>query len=263
MPSPFPGMDPYLEHPDLWVDFHNNLAPAIQERLNRVIQPRYVARLTPSVVYDVIEIGEARVIRPDVAVVGTPPQAGNGGPRAVESGITPAPVTSSIPFEAPVELLSVEIRTTGTKQLVTAIEILSPVNKRPGHHAYLDYRRKRTDPLHSAAHFLEIDLLRAGERSPLERPVPRAAYVVTLSRATRRPTVEVWPIQISDSLPVLPIPLLEPDPDVPLDLDDALAAVYERGAYGAQIDYRVAPLPPLTDEEARWIDGRLRAQGAR
>jgi Protein of unknown function (DUF4058) len=103
---------------------------------------------------------------------------------------------------------------------------------------------------------LEIDLLRGGERPPLERPVPSAAYYVVLSRAERRPRVDVWPIQLWDRLPVLPVPLLEPDPDVALDLGAAVASVYERGAYTQQIDYRQsAPPPPLTNAEAEWLAG--------
>lgn len=263
MPSPFPGMDPYLEHPDRWVEFHNDLAGEIRALLNRSIQPRYVARLTPSFTYDVIEITEARNVRPDVAVFARRSPPANGG-RAGEVGITPAPVTSLIPHEVPVELLSVEVRTTDHQALVTAIEILSPVNKRPGHQAYLDYRRQRADLLHSAAHLMEIDLLRGGERPPLERPVPRAPYYVMLSRATRRPTVEVWPIQLRDKLPVLPVPLLEPDPDAPLDLGAVVASVYERSAFGAQVDYRQPPAPsPLDESDAVWVDQWLRECGVR
>jgi hypothetical protein len=218
-------MDPYIEHPNLWPDFHSDLASEIRARLNQVIQPRYFARLTPYVTYEVIEI---------------------------------------VPLELPLRLVSVEIRTSDEHQLITVIEILSPVNKSPGHEAYLDYHRKRRDLLRSAAHLMEIDLLRGGKRPPLERPVPPAPYYVVLSRADRRPTVEVWPIQLADKLPVLPVPLLEPDPDVALDLGAAVAAVYERGAYGQQIDYRQPPpSSPLSQAEAAWLDGLLRESGVR
>ena len=141
---------------------------------------------------------------------------------------------------------------------MTVIEILSPVNKRPSHEAYLAYQRKRRDLLRSEVHLLEIDLLRGGERPQLERPVPAAPYYVILSRAQRRPTVEVWPIQLADCLPVLPVPLLEPDPDVPLDLGGAVARVYERGAYASQIDYRQQPPPPVyCKADAGWLDTLL------
>jgi len=47
MSSPFPGMDPYIEDPEIWGDFHAALATEIRTQLNRTIQPRYVARLIP------------------------------------------------------------------------------------------------------------------------------------------------------------------------------------------------------------------------
>ena len=120
--------------------------------------------------------------------------------------------------------------------------------------AYHDYLRKRRELLRSDAHLMEIDLLRCGDRPPLERPVPAAPYYVTLSRAARRPYVEVWPIQLWEPLPTLPVPLREPDPDVLLDLGAVLAAVYQRGAYARLIDYQQAPPPPpLSDAEAAWL----------
>jgi hypothetical protein len=45
VPSPFPGMDPYLETPDLWPDVHSNLIIGCQEALNHAIRPNYVARV--------------------------------------------------------------------------------------------------------------------------------------------------------------------------------------------------------------------------
>jgi hypothetical protein len=257
MPSPFPGMDPYIETPELWSDFHNDLASEMRAQLNQLIQPRYYAGLTSYVTYEVIEIEDARGVRPDVEVwQPQPPTGGLASPVAV---IPPAPAESRIPLEIPLRLQRVEIRMVGQQLLVTVIELLSPVNKRPGHHAYERYRRKRRDLLRSAAHLLEIDLLRAGERPPLERLVPSAPYYVVLSRENLRPKVEVWPIQLRDELPVLPVPLLEPDPDVPLDLGAAVASVYERGAYAIRIDYRQPPpLPPLAPEEAGWVDELLR-----
>jgi hypothetical protein len=59
-------------------------------------------------------------------------------------------------------------------------------------------------------------------------------------------------------LPTIPVPLLEPDPDVPLDLNAIVASVYERGGYDARIDYR-APVPPpaLSEGEATWVDALL------
>jgi len=76
--------------------------------------------------------------------------------------------------------------------------------------------------------------------------------------------VEVWPLQLRDPLPVLPIPLLEPDPDVLLELGEVVAAVYERGGYASLIDYSSPPpTPPLESEEQAWLEGLLREKGLR
>ncbi len=261
MPSPFPGMDPDIEHSTIWSDFHSDLAGEIRAELNTIIQPKYVARLETRVTYEIIEIAEIRGIRPDVGVYESELIPFGESPTVV---ITPAPVQSVVPLEIPLKLLSIEIRLVDMMQLITAIEILSPVNKRPAHEAYQSYLRKRRELLRSEAHLLEIDLLRGGTRPPLETPVPTAPYYVTLSRADHRPHVDVWPIQLADTLPVLPVPLLEPDPDVPLDLGKMVTAVYERGGYTSIIDYRQPPPAPiLTKTEDKWIAELLAKTGRR
>ncbi len=198
-----------------------------------------------------------RTLHPDVAVWTSPaPPTQTGSATAT---IAPAPVQSAVPLETPVELYRVEIRTTAEETLVTVIEIMSPSNKGTGHVDSRKYRRKRQALLRSSVHWLEIDLLRGGERPPLARPVPPApSYYIVLSRAGRRPAMDVWPIQLADPLPVLPVPLLQPDPDAPLDLGAAVASVYERGPYARSINYRdPPPPPPLSEEEAAWVERLL------
>ncbi|MEK7327580.1 MAG: DUF4058 family protein, partial [Chloroflexota bacterium] len=176
----------------------------------------------------------------------------------------PPVAESAVAYEVPLRLYTVEIHAVENMELVTAIEILSPVNKRRGHDAYVDYLRKRRDLLRSSVHLMEIDLLRAGERPPLEKPVPPAPYYITLSRANLRPKVDVWAIQLADSLPRLPVPLREPDPDSVLDLQASLLAVYEQGGYDMLIDYRQPPPPPkLSDMEMEWIGELLKAENSR
>jgi hypothetical protein len=73
--------------------------------------------------------------------------------------------------------------------------------------------------------------------------------------------VDVWPIPLSEALPTISIPLLEPDPDARLDLGAVVASVYERTACGDRIDYReTPPPPPLSDEEATWVETLLRTR---
>jgi len=210
MPSPFPGMDPYIEQSKIFPDFLNRLADEISAQLNRQIRPTYFARLIPHTIYEVIEIATTRL-----QTVREPPAYLAGG--AVLEPIAPAPVESVALHDVPLELYSVEIRRSDNEVLVTAIEILSPVNKQP------------------------------------------APYYVTLSRANRRPTVEVWPLALEAALPVLPVPLAAPDPDVAIHLDEVVATVYERGGYDVQIDYRKPPPPPaLSARERKWLAELLR-----
>jgi len=151
-----------------------------------------------------------------------------------------------------------------TGLLVTAIEILSPVNKRPGHEAFEAYRRKRRDLLRTPVSLMEIDLLRAGQRPPLLTPLPDAPYFIFLSRGDSRPEVEIWPLRLQDPIPVVPVPLLDPDPDVPLDLGRAIHTIYDRAAYDLRIDYRQPlPKPEFSPEDTRWLEERIHAAGLR
>lgn len=262
MSSPFPGMDPYIEDPEIWSDLHGGVADEMRAELNRVLQPRYVARMTPHVTYEIVEIAERHNVRPEVGI-GQPQPPHRDIPDSV-AVITAVPVESLVPMELPLRLYTVEVRETGTLRPVTAIEILSPGNKRPSHEAYHAYLRKRRQLLRSETPVMEIDLLRGEERPPLERPVSPAPYYVILSRAYRRPVVEVWPIQLWTKLPVVPVPLLKPDPDVPLDLGTVVAAVYERGAYTRLINYHLPPPPPvLSEAQTTWMDEHLRLHQAR
>ena len=261
MLSPFPGMDPYIEQAQIWVDFHNRLADEISAHLNAQIRPNYFARLTPYTVYDVVEVAQTRIqgIRPDVDVLQRSPKPQPmAGVTLIEAVIDPPTSKNTTILEMPIEWLSVEIRRTGTETLITVIEILSPVNKQPWHDAYADYQRKRREILHSTAHLMEIDLLRGGVRPASDHPTHATPYYITLSRVEERPSIAIWAIPLNSRLPVLPVPLAQPDPDVPLHLGQIMANVYERGGYDVQIDYH-QPVPPpvLTQEEAAWVDERL------
>lgn len=257
MPSPFPGMDPYIESQRNWSDFHNSLGNEIRTYLNNQILPAYYATTVTYVAYDVIEIARSqpRSIYPDVGVwrtTGRP--SATSGTAIVEAVIDQPQAQSMVKLEVSVRLVNVEVREAGTDTLVTAIEILSPVNKRAGLERQ-KYLRKRRELLRSEVHVMEIDLLRGGQRTPLEIRPPPAPYYVTLAHAEHRPYVDVWPIQLETRLPVLPVPLCAPDADVPLDLGAIVRSVYAQCGYVARIDYRQPPPPPaLTDEQAAWVE---------
>lgn len=244
MPSPFPGMDPYLEGRE-WPSFHVNLGVEIARHLSAKLPPRYFALPHRRNVLDSegVLLTAAEDIYPDVAVLGTKPPA-----LRETAAAAPLTLTTIVPVRVPV--VWVEIRDTAERRLVTAIEILSPVNKRGrGRQEYLS---KRERILVSTTHLIEIDWLRKGQRVPMREPLPPAPYFIFLSRAGKRPATEVWPIALTEPLPSVPVPLLPGDDDVALDLQSTLNRVYDDFAYGRILDYGKPPDVPLDGGEAQW-----------
>jgi hypothetical protein len=138
----------------------------------------------------------------------------------------------------------VEIRDARRRKLVTAIELLSPFNKRGQGRS--EYLRKRDAILASSAHLIEIDLLRKGRRLPMQRKLPEAEYFVFLSRAGLRPNTGIWPVRLQERLPAIPVPLLRGDSDAVLDLQQALETIYDSLRYDLEIDYQRSPDVPFT-----------------
>ena len=98
---------------------------------------------------------------------------------------------------------------------------------------------------------LEIDLLRHGTRSIETQGLQATTYLVSLSSASNRRQLEVWPVNLSDPLPVVAVPLRPEDGDVPLDLGAALSVVYDRARYDLSIDYTTPPAPALENGDQR------------
>jgi hypothetical protein len=269
MPSPFPGMVPYLESRQFWHDVYQALAGQIRQQLAPSLAPRYVARLATRFVTSTPDEQEISIIYPDVDV--TPAQLRERLATAVRptlsklpadviSTVTPAPLTLRSITPEQLKLVTVELRDVAQGRLVTAIEILSPVNKRPGE-GLDEYRAKRETVLSADAHLLEIDLLRQGTRPPRLIGLPQSDYFVFLTRTQRRHQTEVWPLSVRDPLPVLPLPLLPGDDDVPLDLGHALRTIYDEARYDLSIDYSQPSVPPLTEDDAAWAEAWLTKDG--
>ncbi len=257
MASPFPGMDPYLEDSSIWPGFHHYFANELVAQLNARIGPKYYADVNVRTVVEEVSIAVPRIIRPDVGVVQPALQEPVPGPAIAAVAIPPAPVQRLV-LESQVQLRTVQVFLTETAVLVTAIEILSPYNKRPGE-GLEEYRRKRSNILRSPVHLVEIDLLRGGERPGREvvDPPLSADYILLVNRF-RADEVdrisEIWPVALNQLLPILPVPLLPPDPDVALDLNAAIQSVYTRAGYDWRINYqRPAPPPELRPDMAAWL----------
>jgi|SRR5579862_1743589 len=246
MPSPFPGMDPYLEGDD-WTSFHTHFATEIARQLTPLLRPKYIA--LPEKRFDIVDDGDITIeaIYPDVGVAGvTTPNPERMGQAAAK-----APHVLQTLMEEHAPHAWVEIRDVSGRRLVTTIEILSPWNKRgPGRGEYLDKRRQM---LRSTSHLIEIDLLRRGLRLPMKDPLPPGSYYVFVSRAEQRPMVQVWPIALDHPLPKVPVPLLQGDGDVTLDLQNCLPNVYDLGGFDLVLDYSKAPKVPLREEQAAWV----------
>lgn len=265
MPSPFPGMDPYMEDPAGWPNLHVNLITEIQAALNRQLRPKYYARAEDRVYVSDQDDPGRRVIAPDVRVLAREEQP--PGPWV------PLDDTAAVAIAEPVEVVTliedeirearVEVIDASLRQVVAVIEVLSPTNKVANARGQQSYRRKRAEVLASDSHWVEIDLLRDGERLVAAELLPYGDYFVHVSRVERRPSGKVWPIRLPQRLPVIPIPLRTGDADAKLDLQQALNSVYDRSSYDLTIDYGSEPVPPLPREYARWTDRLLREKGLR
>ena len=206
MKSPFPGMDPFIEGCGLWGDFHRGLIGEIRRYLSDMLPDQYVVRAGEREYFVYSSDGvlvEEQFLEPYLTIL--------EGPEC---------------------------------RLVTCIEILSPSNKMPNTPGWDLYLRKRQELfMAKSPNFVEIDLLRGGQRMPM---------------LDSWSNCRVWPAHFKSPLPLIPIPLLEPDPDLPLNLQPMVEAIYARSKYDRSIKYSKPILPPLSAEEAAWLEQQLR-----
>lgn len=257
MPSPFPGMNPYLEQPSVWEDFHNRFMAYAGEALATQVRPNFLVKLEERVYIHEPSADERRkwLGKPDIAVIeGSPkhrPVVATADPNLsnkVHSIITTLQDTD-IERHA-----FIEIRDRLGRELVTVIEVLSPTNKcyGPDREQYL---LKRSAMMFSSTSIVEIDLLRGGPRFPLNGLTP-CDYCVAVFRKINAPEVETWPIGLQDPLPIIPIPLKGDFPDASLDLQAILNRVYDAAGYEDYI-YESSPEPPLEDADLAWAKSLL------
>jgi hypothetical protein len=263
MPSPFPGMDPYLETPELWPDVHHELISQIRSALNPVLRPHYVARVELRVYVSDQDDPGREVIIPDVRVEAAPRGKKNKRSKGTPTVAMAEPIIVPFLIDDEIEEARVEIRHLESESLVTVIEVLSPTNKIRGSRGRISFMEKRQEVMEGPVHWVEIDLLRSGEPSVTRPPLMPCDYRVLISRAGHRARARYWPLSIRQLLPAVGIPLRGQDPDVPLDLGAVLRSVYDAGAYDLSIDYRKEPNPPLSAEDAEWAHELLRKQKLR
>lgn len=259
MPSPFPGMDPYLEGPSYWRGVHAGLITFINQQLNTILPPGFGANMDERayVAYN------DRHIYPDVAVIEYDDSEKGVGTATLTR---PAVVAPSILTVLADEMREpyIEIRAaTPEREIVTVIEVLSPANKTPGAEGQGQYRAKQREVLESTAHLLEIDLLRKGAHTIAAPEWGMVSvggpsdYRICLSRADNRRRYEIWRVNLPDPLPVVAVPLSEGYEDVPLDLKAVFDRMYDSGPYRRLMNYAAPPEIPLDKKAAAWAAGVL------
>ena len=247
MPSPFPGMNPYLENPLVWQDFHQSYCYLIREALVPQVQPDYYVRLDEHLyVHDTIDDLRWPLGKPDVALSRDLKIASS----VAATALLESPAEGLLPEEVEETRSSfLEIRSRADDEVVTILEMLSPANKQPGKDRD-QFLAKRWQILGSPVHYVEIDLLRVGARLPPEQQ-PTCDYRVLVSRSERRPRVGLWPLGLRDPLPTIPVPLRSPDREARLDLQAILHRAFDAAGYAAYL-YRHEPQPRLGADDEAW-----------
>jgi hypothetical protein len=249
MTSPFPGVDPYLEAQGYWPDFHGSFITYWRDAFNDILPEHYEARIDERLRLIELPAEEVKRIEHDAAITRRgSSQRIAAAPAGVE---TLEPVNVPLFIEEETRETFIEIRRRPERTLVATLELLSPANKEePGRRSYLD---KRHALLRQRVHLVELDLLLGGRRLPLSGDYPTGNYFALVSHADRRPDCSVYAWTIQQRLPVIPILLQDPDPDVWIDLAGIFSLSFQRGRYDRSIDYTKTPTLSLPPAELDWV----------
>jgi hypothetical protein len=250
MKSPFPGMDPYLEQPGTWSDFHATFYVEIKAALNTILPPGFVARSDQYIwIHEPAAHDRMLLGKPDAYVA--EPHAGVASRAGTALA---APATIVLPAVRREGNRYLKILDVHHHRVVTVLEVLSPSNKEsgPDREAYL---MKRNEYLATGVNLIELDLLRGGQRMPWgDAAPPTTDYYVMISRAWEFPKAGIWAFTLREPLPPIPIPLAADAAEPTLDLQTCFDHAFARGRYETEIDYRRPPALPLTENDAQWAN---------
>jgi len=258
MPSPFPGMDPYLERRQRWNAVHTRLIVAIADELGPKIRPTYRVDIELRT-YVALLTSDSPAGVPDVLVMSPPMQEAEPAARIVATANMPGVAAAEfveLPMPSEVTERYLVVREAATEEVVTVIEILSLANKltNEGREEYL---RKRATVLGSQTNLLEIDLLRAGD--PMAPFSPEDSdYRILVSAAVERPMARIYRFGVREPIPDISVPVRPGDDEPLLSLNTIVHQVYERGSYDLAIDYEQPSEPPLRPADAEWFTNQLR-----
>jgi hypothetical protein len=244
MPSPFPGMNPYLEKLEMWSDFHDRFLVHAAEALTAQARPHFIISIAEHLFVQDPDGGDGDEFIGDVSA-----SLGQDPPSGAALATIPAPVRVRLPDAEPDRLTYLEVRDRQNQRVVAVIELLSPTNKKAGRDRR-QFVRKRNEFLASDLVYVELDLLRGWSRMPLIG-LPECAYYAMVSRPLERPEAGIWPIQLRERLPKIPIPLIEDAKEPVIDIQELVHKIYDSAGYEDFI-YRHDPEPPLSPVDAAW-----------
>jgi hypothetical protein len=251
----FPGMDPYLEDPQLWPGVHSRFIVYLADHLQPQLRPRYVAAVEERVFVE----GPDREIVPDVWLKRNRPHRDESGVALADAD---SPVVVRVPaLEVHETYVAILDRQSG-QRVVTVIEVVSPTNKYGGP-GRISYLAKQKEVLSSDVHLVEIDLPRTG---PHVLAVPEWMargqglydYLVCVNRAHGlRDEFDLYLCQLRDRLPRIRVPLAGTDADVRLDVQTVLTQTFDIGSYRDRVNYDSPCRPPLPPEDQKWANERI------
>ena len=264
MPSPFPGMDPYLEASQYWPGLHDSLIVYIRDALQPQVRPGYYVEIGERIYFE----RSSQSAYPDVSLRRAPDricESSRGGTAVAE---VPADDPIIFPMMERQRETFLEIRAAGAGEVVTVLEIINPANKSTAGGGLREYLNKQVEVRHSHVNLVEIDLLREGLEvvafgKDQRLATPAFDYIACITRCAPPKRCEVYVVTIRDRLPRIRIPLRAPDSDVVLDLPVVFTQCYDRGAYDLRIDYSVPPQVSLGPEDAAWAEAILAAARAK
>jgi len=250
MPSPFPGMDPYIEVSGLWGDFHGSMVVAIRDELNLRLPPGYVATLEVYVWTSKPKTTKrSRQVDPDVHVwEHSSAEPSHSGVAAIAP-----PAISVLPSLIRHKRKAVSIREVRSHTMLSAVEILSPSNKAAGEDRDM-YLAKRADYLANQINLVEIDFLRNGKRPPLGRPaIEIKDYCVMVSKNWEYPRIGIWTFSMREPIPGIPVPVTAEMPEIVLPLQTCFERSYSGARYEFTLPYGKPLVPRPRKEDAAWI----------
>ena len=259
MSSPFPGMNPYLEDSAYWSSVHHWLITEIARLLNQKLAPKYVVAVEVRI-YETSGEKSTLIGIPDNIITKSSETSVKSSESSVATAIpSTQPLTIELALPETIKQAYLEVIKVGTGEVVTAIEILSPINKNSGE-GRIKYEKKRQLILNSHTSFVEIDLLRQGKSMiPLNQNL-EGDYRIVVSPSNQRPQAYLYAFNLQDVIPVFTFPLRPEDSEITLDLQSILHQVYEQGRYDLMIDYQQKVIPVLSSNDEIWIKKILEKQ---